>query len=214
MKNVLKKIGIFFYFVVIISTTFILFFWLIGLLYKPYKIDNSWVFSKGEIYCIKGDEVFIRNYITDSLGNVIGSNEDYMGIGFCNPILGEVFATAYNPKDPEQFITLDWRPTFFYNENRSLTLGTIITVDKESSIFFEYTINGKKYKKCQLLRSKKDYEISKNKIEYLTDNPDWSVISNLQVGQNFEVEYLIENPIRSVMHLDKPLNVVKFDEKQ
>ena len=64
-----------------------------------------------------------------------------------------------------------------------------------------------------MLRSKKDYEISKNKIEYLTDNPDWSVISNLKVGQNFEVEYLIENPIRSVMHLDKPLNVVKFDEK-
>jgi hypothetical protein len=205
MKKVMKKVAIFFYVIVLSAIIVLLYFWLVGLIYKPYKIDKSWVFSKGEISCIKGDEVYIRNYIIDSLRNVIGSNEDYMGIGFCNPILGEVFTTIYNPKDPEHFFTLDWRPTFFYNENRSLTLGTLITVYKNSSVVFEYSVKGKKYKKCQLLRSRKDYEESKNKIEYLSDNPDLSVISNLKEGQNFEVEYLIENPMRSVIHLDKPL---------
>ncbi len=184
----LKRLWMITYVIVIPAVLLIFTLWIMGYFIKPYKVNDSWKYSKGVIYQIQGSRVNVRNYITDSFGVVVGYYDDYKGTGFCYPQLGEAFITLYNPNNIEEFLIQEWNPAFFKNEETKKTICKVIRISR-SSVSFEYIIDGKKYEKCQVLPS--NY---KNKYP------------TLNKGQNYEVEYWVENPLRSIMHLDTNSN--------
>lgn len=208
IRNIKKIVSIFL--LLLIASAFALLF-VIPLIYITaaikdsdpcYKVDTSWKEIVGELveldhggsggaskFSYKYDSKWFLEYSITDL-NVLGNAK------------GEKYMILVNPSSPKCYIPIDYKPVFETGEQTATTLGTVIYIGdagffdgiiykKKASIpiSFFYTINEEAHMRGQqLLRNYKN------------------IYPSLVVGNKYVVEYLITDPERAIIHLDKPID--------
>jgi len=100
---------------------------------------------------------------------------------------GTKYIISYDSLHPERFQLQEDKPVFLKNEPTGKVSGTITeTTDYKKEKYFTYTINGVEYVGVKFIGT------LQNKLR-------------LKKGNKYEVEFLIENPRRAIIHLDKPI---------
>lgn len=178
---------------------------------KYYIIDSTWVEVPGE--CVieshtpRGNETVFsyefngKKYNDNSAGNDL---HPYFAT------FGDIFMLKVNPKSPENYVIIKWKPTFLPGETTNTIVGTIISKkgpsDNRFRIFnkyykpidspyanyhigFAYSVSGINYEKGQ----------------YLSPYLD-TINERVEVGQKFVVEYRPDSPKRASLHVDRPIN--------
>lgn len=101
--------------------------------------------------------------------------------------IGEKFKVRYSTKDPSVNDVLQSEPLFLNNEETSFTKGAIYRKVSGNIIIYKYEVNGVQYKKNLSCKS--------------------YIYENLKVGEVYQVEYLIDNPARSIMRTESPVTL-------
>jgi hypothetical protein len=165
-------------------------------------------FSKGRINRVANWDETIgvmtkRLYGKSSVGEFkyTYKNKEYIskngtGINVPGSIPGEKYILKVNPQNPEEYIPIDWKPTFTDDEQIALTTGTITKVYKfmyfsEDTILASHGIN--------FNYSVDDYEYERS--QRLPPNFK-KLYGNLQVDKEYKVKYLVKNPQRAILILD------------
>tara|TARA_B100000809_G_scaffold95683_1_gene94335 strand:+ start:362 stop:988 length:627 start_codon:yes stop_codon:yes gene_type:complete len=108
-------------------------------------------------------------------------------------VRGDKFKVEYRIKNHKDSKVLRDYPLFVEGENTKLVIGKLITYN--SSIFrsskFDYWVDKKKYERRQ-------YEKENSKELY----------PNVEEGQLFVIEYWKQDPRRSIIYLDKPIDYI------
>jgi hypothetical protein len=107
--------------------------------------------------------------------------------------IGEKFLLKYDPLVPEgnyEYKRLEvWHPVFLPGEVTNYTVGTVVYAVKKYILFdYTYTIEGQTYVRSQ----------------YLTNGDKIRTAPQVVKGARFLVEYLVEDPERAIIYLDKP----------
>lgn len=205
-KKILYTLIGFVFSVVLIPVILFYFFSLLNYDKNNYNIDKNWIDCIGTLIernnCAECSSKFEYN-----CNNIY--YEEYSMLSTNCPVLGSKFWLKINPKFPKKYIPLDWKPVFTIDESTNFTKGTVkkifgkwvgenatgINTDSlsKNGITYCYKIENENYQEYQMLPP--NYK---------------SLFSKLQIGQEYEVEYLIDNPERAIIHLDKPIvNTVK-----
>ncbi|WP_375563108.1 hypothetical protein ACE193_11435 [Bernardetia sp. OM2101] len=120
---------------------------------------------------------------------------DY-GLCFYSQVYGDKFLLYYDEENPsEPDIHYD-KPVFTKDEVLKFSVGTIsITFLYKyiRFIHFTYSINGIEY----------------DRIQYLSDDFE-EKYPNLETGQEYQIRYLVENPQRSIIYFDMPVEEYGF----
>lgn len=158
------------------------------------KPDHTWIQTVGTVtkYALGKNG---KGYIEYQIGEDRRKELNYLNR--YSRVVGEKYVIMVNPKDHSQYVTKTWEPIFLSNEATSVCFGIITRTyrfnwaDPDSfrtnhGIEFSYTVNGIEYERDQYLP------------------PEYTgVYKRLNKGDTFRVEYLIENPQRSVMDIKK-----------
>lgn len=108
-------------------------------------------------------------------------------------VLGEKFRLEYNINKPSENRIFREFPVFEKNEKTNYVIGKLISYDSWffRSDNYEFWINDKVY-------TEGNYHNKELKIKH----------PNIKEGKLYLVEYWVENPKRSIMHLDKPIKYI------
>ena len=124
--------------------------------------------------------------------------------------IGDKFMLKINPKSPEKYLPIRWKPLFLPKEKTSLVPGIILNIKRsEKSSFFLFRNYFHKqfdspFSKYRIGFSYEVSSISYEKGQYLSPYLD-SLNEKIKIRQKFEVEYLIDNPQRAIIHIDKSI---------
>lgn len=107
-----------------------------------------------------------------------------------NLILDQKNIISYDTINPKNISIDDTRPVFFKEEKTEITEGTVIKANNIFEVFYTYKVNNKEFKTSQTL--------------YKDD-------LTIKAGDKIKVEYLLKNPKRAIIILDKPTYEVHMD---
>jgi hypothetical protein len=118
---------------------------------------------------------------------------DYPGESMTWAPIGEKFLLKYDPLVPEgnyEYKCLEvWHPVFLPGEVTNYTVGTVVNAVKKYILFdYMYIVDGEKYVRSQ----------------YITNADKVRTCPQVAKGARFLVEYLVEDPERAIIYLDKP----------
>jgi hypothetical protein len=140
----------------------------------------------GEIKSSRGKD-YVVNY------NVDGKEyEMFIGHGI-NDCIGKKYSVTYDSNNPDNNKLNKNEPIFTKDQLTQVTVATITDIQTEifskkpTDVIFVYSVNGQKYDTYQY------YDNNKN---------------NVNVGDNYEVEYLVDNPVVAIIHLDKMIKKI------
>ena len=152
---------------------------------------SNWVKSVGRVY---GASIVRSKW--RKVEHWVGGERytGFAGIGFDGNCVGDVYEILVNPDDFEEIYLLDHRPLFLKGEVVEETIGSLlntanITIEgkhKEAFIRFAYTVNGRKYRRVQMVKVPIDSPLT------------------LQKGMQFRVRYWLEDPQRSILDYNEP----------
>ena len=202
----LRKIWIGVYITIISVVLLFIFIWVVRLFLIPGQPDDTWVGTYCQITDIKaknGPNVYITYWLRDDSNNRSIAKEMYAAsLRSRTAVIGEVFPSTYNPKNPEEFFVVSWKPIFLEGEISMTAIGEVIREpsslgisDNESKEYsthyleFAFMRNGAMYRKFQHLPPM-----------YIQKDS-----GTIVKGRKFEVEYWVENPQRAIIYLDKPI---------
>lgn len=99
--------------------------------------------------------------------------------------IGDRFIAHVDKNDSSNFVLQHWEPFFYESEERGAVNGKVlINSSIVGGVKFEYEVDGKVYKRYQVINKKLFPEFF-----------------NIKRGEIRPVEYLIENPQRAIIHL-------------
>ena len=127
----------------------------------------------------------VATYVVDDKKFSVSIEESY--------VYGEKFQLEYNQDNPSESKIYRDLPVFQKDESTNYTIGRLISYDSWffRDMVYKFWIENRFYGKCQ-------YQ----------ENDSSSRYPNVKEGQLFVVEYWLENPKRSIIHLDKPINYI------
>jgi len=183
---------------------------------KYYRVDSTWVTVVGTL----------SKYGSGGRGGAESAVEyDYNGehynegslinIHAWNHILGEQFMLRVNPKSPDRNMPVLWQPVILPSESTKIVNGRVTSITNELSGKFHrltllYQLLIPNYRPAIVPRETyvvhfifegpdHDYE----KEQYMSPYLD-SISSKIRPGDEYDVEYVIENPQRAIIHIDRP----------
>ena len=125
---------------------------------------------------------------------------EYYGSSFATQVYGEKFLLYYDNDDTTEIDIHYDKPVFTKGETKDTKFSTAKIVSKNfgiigkmtsqytSFINFSYTVNGINYERIQYVP-----------IDFEEKYP------NLEIGQEYQIRYLVENPQRSIIYFDMPI---------
>ncbi len=176
---------------------------------EKYVSDSTWVEVSGKFskysHAPKGTECAF-NYEYDNIKyyNVVCGGYD---IDKYFAKIGDNFILKINPKSPEDYFPIVWKPFFLPDEKTFFVDGEVIHIKKRSDNEF---ILFRNFFHQPLDSPICNYEVHFiysvdnilfEKGQYLSPYLD-SVNKKIKVGQKFKVECLIENPQRAIIHTE------------
>lgn len=154
-----------------------------------YSFSDPKIKDKGETYAeIKefkskagSGRVSVFEYIVND------NTHDFWGYYNNSLVIGDKFKLVYEKDKPGKSLILLDNPIFLETEETRLTHGKIVDIQyfNKKSIDFEYEVDGLIYSRTQVLPE--DFE---------------NLFPDLEIGKNYNVNYLIDNPRRSIIYLE------------
>lgn len=146
---------------------------------KPiYTIGTVVRFQKNGISTSRGDDAVIEYYV---LGNKYSAFISYDG----GMVIGDKYEVEYEKEHPHTHNVLETQMLFLRSEYTKKEVATISYLGSIKSLGYWFIVNGTEYIRFQVF--------DENKY-------------SPKIGDEFEVEYLVDNPQRAIIHLSKPLN--------
>ncbi len=155
---------------------------------KDWVEDPSWVPVTGTLQRAghggrSQSAVFSYKYNSESYGE-----SDHNSFWVPGNIINEMYILKVNPQKPDHYKVVAWQPMFSKDEKTNIGTCNITSVNTGNypMVFFEYTIGGSNYRRAQYLVP--DYQ---------------KLYPNLKAGDQYEIEYWMDNPQRAIIHLNK-----------
>lgn len=115
--------------------------------------------------------------------------------GLRGETLGDAYEILYNPRNPEKIYVLDHRPVFLEHEQTNFTEGVIVGNVGTSQYRnylnlypkYKYFAQGRKFIRAQQIQIPVDSSI------------------HIEKGMKFRVQYWVQNPQRSILLYNEPV---------
>ncbi len=166
---------------------------------KNYVVDETWIDTIGTLTELDhggsgGASKFSYNY-----GGRAYEEYSQVDVSAYNIRRGEKYRVRINPKLPEKYVPIDWQPVFTSDEATEATTAKIVGLDhfrnyfikdnkvSDYSVSFSYIVAGHTYERGQHLPP-----------DFRHKWPD------LREGQTYELTYLVSDPARAIISLERP----------
>jgi hypothetical protein len=165
---------------------------------KYYEVDDTWVEDTGVLIGLDRGK-YSGSQFTYVYNGKVYSGYSHLNYSPYNSVIGERVVLRINPKFPDKYMPLSWKAVFASDEITDTTTGIItkiVDVHSSSAInnigqsrhaaMFKYNVYGQSFKR------------------ELDIPPSLENASNIKKSATFQIEYLVDNPLRGIMHFDKP----------
>lgn len=163
-----------------------------------YTIDSTWAEDTGVLVQLDHGK-YSGSKFAYSYNGKMYLGYSHLNYGKDNAVIGERVVLKINPKHPDKYMPIIWKIVFVGGEKTDTTVGTItkvVTAESSNKVNrigqshigakFTYSVSGQ------------NFERSISVPPYLENAPD------IKDNGRFLVEYLIDNPLRGIMHFNKP----------